>query len=537
MGADCPPGAGEGGTMFKQVLAAVASASLVAMVLLVAPVKAAGVTMTNFTVAAGGEHTCAIDTSGAAWCWGNNSHGQLGEGTDNPANEPQLVTGGHRFASITAGDFHTCALDTSGAAWCWGANEWFYESIPAGQLGDGTLDDANTPQPVTGRHRFTMISAGAYHTCALDTSGVAWCWGANFYPNFFFIAGLLGDGTLGNNANTPQRVDGGGWDGTFVSISAGGFHTCALTSAGAAYCWGYNGFGALGNDTTTSSLTNGPQLVDHGSSSGTFVSVDAGDLYTCALTSAGAAYCWGINQDGRLGDGSTSDRRDVPAAVIGGYVWAMIDAGDDHTCGVTTTGYGYCWGDNINGELGEGSDNPANEPQPIMSGEQFSVVIPNGFQEGNHSCGLTPDGTLYCWGANGDGQLGGGGNSNQNIPTLVIGGHEWMLRAGFSNCGTLEATVCPTIIDAGSGNLIGAPGSAAMSTPARYTWLSCRVAGGGTTSRPSDCRPGKSVTSTGARFSRMAYRISLADRRSGYLRLAVQVRGTTYYSGTFDVRP
>ena len=105
------------------------------------------------------------------------------------------------------------------------------------------------------------------------------------------------------------------------------------------------------------------------------------------------------------------------------------------------------------------------------------------------------------------------------------------------NCGTLDATVCPTITDAGSGKLIGAPGSAAMSTPARYTWLSCRVAGGGTTSRPSDCRAGKTVTSTGARFSRMAYRISLADRRSGYLRLAVQVRGTTYYSGTFDVRP
>jgi alpha-tubulin suppressor-like RCC1 family protein len=526
--------------MFKQVLAAVASASLVAMVLLVAPVKAAGVTMTNFTVAAGGEHTCAIDTSGAAWCWGNNSHGQLGEGTDNPANEPQLVTGGHRFASITAGDFHTCALDTSGAAWCWGANDWGYEFIPAGQLGDGTWDDANTPQPVTGGHRFTMISAGAYHTCALDTSGVAWCWGANFAETFgFLFAGQLGDGTL-DNANRPQRVDGGGWNGTFVSISAGGWHTCAITSAGAVYCWGYHDFGALGNDTTTSSLTNGPQLVDHGSSSGTFVSVDAGDLYTCALTSAGAAYCWGANGAGRLGDGSTSDR-DVPAAVTGGYVWAMIDAGDDHTCGVTTTGRGSCWGENEDGELGDGStiNSSSDGPQPIMSGEQFAVVIPNGFEEGNHSCGLTTDGTLYCWGTNGDGQLGIGDNSNQNEPTLVIGGHVWMVvaRTDTSNCGTLDATVCPTITDAGSGKLIGAPGSAAMSTPARYTWLSCRVAGAGTTNRPSDCRAGKTVTSTGARFSRMAYRISLADRRSGYLRLAVQVRGTTYYSGTFDVRP
>ena len=531
--------------MFKQVLAAVASASLVAMVLLVTPVKAAGVTVNNFTIAAGGRHTCAIDTSGAAWCWGRNWDGQLGDGMgnatgDHDMNVPTRVLGGHTFTSITAGDFHTCALDMSGAAWCWGDNLY-------GQLGDGTGDgssdanDANVPRAVTGGHRFTTISAGAFHTCALDTSGVAWCWGANFAFEFVdFPAGQLGDGTL-DDKNAPQRVDGGGWDGTFASISAGGWHTCAITNAGAVYCWGYNEFGALGNDTTTSSLTNGPQLVDHGSSSGTFVSVDAGDLYTCALTSSGAAYCWGGNSRGRLGDGSTSDRY-VPAAVTGGYVWAMIDAGDDHTCGVTTTGYGYCWGENEHGELGDGStlDSSSDGPQPIMFGEQFAVVIPNGFEEGNHSCGLTPDGALYCWGYNEYGQLGNHDNANSADDGPQFVRESWMLPAGFeddANCGTLDATVCPTITDAGSGKLIGAPGSAAMSTPARYTWLSCRVAGGGTTSRPSDCRAGKTVTSTGARFSRMAYRISLADRRSGYLRLAVQVRGTTYYSGTFDVRP
>ncbi len=137
----------------------------------------------------------------------------------------------------------------------------------------------------------------------------------------------------------------------FAAVSAGGLHTCGLTAAGVAYCWGYNGFGQLGDGTTTDRST--PVLVA-APASVSFTAVSAGLRHTCGLTAAGVAYCWGYNGFGQLGDGTTTDRS-TPVRVAGGVSFATVSAGEGHTCGVTAAGAAYCWGDNFFGELGDGT--------------------------------------------------------------------------------------------------------------------------------------------------------------------------------------
>lgn len=181
-------------------------------------------------VSAGTHHSCAIDTDGAAWCWGDDTFGRLGNGGDGPSVEPVRVSGGIRFSTIRAGDWHTCGLDETGRAWCWGGGA-------NGQLGSGsTPTDAEVPVPVSGGHTFTDLSAGGLHTCGLDPSGLAWCWGDDTY-------GQLGDGATGISS-TPVAVAG---DHTFTALALGSAHTCATTPSGRTWCWGRNDFGQLGD--------------------------------------------------------------------------------------------------------------------------------------------------------------------------------------------------------------------------------------------------------------------------------------------------
>ena len=227
-------------------------ATLVAALALVvagaAPVAASGNRYVQ--ISAGGSHTCALTARGIAYCWGDNNYGQLGDGTtiDSNANGPQAVIGGLKFASIAVGDEHTCGLTTRGAAYCWGDNGY-------GKLGDGTgLDsEANGPQAVIGGYRFVSLTAGEHHICALTARGTAYCWGRN-------TDGQLGDGTtIHSGANGPQMVVGGH---RFASITGGEDHTCALTTRGAAYCWGYNDSGRLGDGTTDDTDGNPPTAGD-----------------------------------------------------------------------------------------------------------------------------------------------------------------------------------------------------------------------------------------------------------------------------------
>jgi alpha-tubulin suppressor-like RCC1 family protein len=185
------------------------------------------------TISTWGQHTCGLTVSGATYCWGRNSYGQLGNGSTDSSPVPVPVTGGLSFYAVTGGLYHTCGLTVSGAAYCWGRNGY-------GQLGNGSTDSSSVPLPVTGGLSFSAITAGRFHTCGLTTDGVAYCWGDN-------SAGQLGDGSF---TIAPRLVPTGVAGGlTFSSVTAGGLHTCALATTGVAYCWGFNSWGQLGNGT------------------------------------------------------------------------------------------------------------------------------------------------------------------------------------------------------------------------------------------------------------------------------------------------
>ena len=191
-------------------------------------------------IAVGESHTCGIVQSGAAYCWGRNESGQLGDATTTPSSTPVPVAGGHTFTQIVAGSRHTCALDPSGAAYCWGG----------GALGRPTSTGAESvPGSVAGGHTFTWLTAGAGHTCGLDEEGAVWCWGNGGTQQ-------LGDGLqrgIGVGSATPVQALGG----PYKHVDAGWQSTCAVTTAGVGKCWGGNFFGNLGHITKTPDLGPG----------------------------------------------------------------------------------------------------------------------------------------------------------------------------------------------------------------------------------------------------------------------------------------
>jgi alpha-tubulin suppressor-like RCC1 family protein len=351
-----------------------------------------GVLPATTAVRAGESHTCGLTSSGTAYCWGSNDAGQLGDGTTTNRFLPTMVSGGHTFAAIAPGWFHTCGLRTDGALYCWGLNT-------SGQLGDGTAADRLVPTAVTSGQAFSMVAATNAHTCAVATDGAAYCWGANGF-------GQLGDGSTAGQL-VPTAVSGGH---IFASISGGLSHTCGLRADGAAFCWGRNTSGQLGDATTTTRLVPTPVVGEH-----TFASLNAqGDVHTCAVRTDSAAYCWGGNDSGQLGDGTTGPRV-VPTAVSGGYSFTSIGVGGVHTCGLVADGSSFCWGAGNTGQLGDGSTLQRLVPTAVAGDHTFASISAGG----QHTCAARTDGTAFCWGLNGAGQLGDGTSVIRLTPTQV----------------------------------------------------------------------------------------------------------------------
>lgn len=345
----------------------------------------------------GPEHSCAIVASGIK-CWGSNFSGQLGDGTRVSRNLPTSVVGLSGVVSAVAlGSEHTCAL-VAGAVKCWGANF-------SGQLGDGTHVSRAQPVGVSGLPgAVSDIAAGSEHTCAVTTSGSVWCWGANF-------SGQLGDG--GNvNSSAPVRVSG--LPARVMAVAAGSEHSCAVMSDGAVACWGANWGGQLGDGANAN--RSAPVVVHE--LPGTVMEVAAGAEHSCALTRAGAIWCWGANFSGQLGDG-TNGNRNVPVRVSGlptGVV--AVAAGSEHTCAATSRGAMTCWGANFSGQLGDGSNASRNTPVTVARLPGTVAAIALGSE---HSCAATTGAAMGCWGANFSGQLGNGTNANRSSPAVVSG--------------------------------------------------------------------------------------------------------------------
>lgn len=267
--------------------------------------------------ATGAWHSCALDAQDQAWCWGANPYGQLGDGTLTERNVPVTPDTDLRFESIATSGYHTCGIATDGRTFCWGLNS-YGQSGPAGALCDDGISEVPcnlTPALVATELRFVQLAAGGRHTCGLTADGAAWCWGDG-------RRGQLGNGAKAASA-VPVRVTG---DHVFETIDAGFGHTCGLTAGGAAWCWGQNDYGNNGVErlasqwclegTTIYYCNTAPVAVSGGLS---FRQLAVGGYHTCGVTTAAVAYCWGENTTGELGTGTSfAPYHEVPQRVWDG---------------------------------------------------------------------------------------------------------------------------------------------------------------------------------------------------------------------------
>jgi alpha-tubulin suppressor-like RCC1 family protein len=349
------------------------------------------------SITAGGAHSCAITSIGAVFCWGANAHGQLGDGTTTDSGSAVAATGALTgiAVQVDAGSAHTCAIDTDGLAYCWGDNS-------AGQLGNGAGPDHDAPARVDALADRTLveITTGASHSCAIDEDGTAWCWGDNAH-------GQLGAPGLGASSATPVQVSTQtGMTDPVVDIAAGGDTTCAATTTGDTYCWGQGDQGEVGDGGSTD--RSEPAAVPTGV---TVRQVTTGVAKSCAMDALGAVLCWGAG----IGDSA------VPVD-SGGTIFAQITAGGGHVCGLDRGQSPYCWGDNADGALGDGSTTDRADPVAVALGARDPDAILRDLEAGDrHSCALDDGGVAYCWGSNATGQLGDGTRIDSAVPVRVLG--------------------------------------------------------------------------------------------------------------------
>ena len=364
-------------------------------------------------ISAGDAHACAVTAAGGVLCWGANDFGQLGNGaTATPAN-PVSVVGLPATASVVsvaAGSKYTCALTSSGSVWCWGDNS-------AGQLGDGAFTQSSVAvqvlnsagdAPLSG---VIAIAAGQNHTCAVAGDGGALCWGDNSH-------GELGNGSsLGSNLPVPVS----GLTSSVAAISAGSYFSCAVTTGETALCWGQGTSGQLGSGNSIDAAV--PTAVVAGSTDNTplngVVAISAGVENSCALTTSGTAFCWGANSSGQLGHGTTGAASSVPVTVLNPVGQSALDGvatvkgGLDDFCAVTSAGSAYCWGVNQRSQIGESDSAGSNLPAQVSLVPGDVMAIATGYHQ---TCALTNAGAALCWALSGGGQTSGANTPSSPAP-------------------------------------------------------------------------------------------------------------------------
>jgi alpha-tubulin suppressor-like RCC1 family protein len=433
-------------------------------------------------IAAGGRgnHACAVKEDGTVRCWGSNSSGQLGNGPGGSGQfsaSPVTVSNLTDAIAVAAGAAHSCALRATGSVVCWGDNS-------SGALGDGTQSPRSSPVPVLNPDGSTLagvvaIAAGFSHTCAVRVDGTARCWGSK-------SGGKLGTGE--SNIAAPFILTTAATVASLsdaVSITAGTNHTCAVRASGSVSCWGSNFAGALGNggaDNATHALPRDvPGLTD-------IIGVAAGGDHTCALRANGQVRCWGENSHGQVGDGTIAATRPSPTTVqgLGGVITLAL--GDEFSCARRADGDVRCWGRGDGGQLGDlGTADQPTQNSVIasrscgLSGCTFPPLadatdIAAGLQ---HACALQADDRIRCWGTNTVGQLGEGDTNPQPnpqsllyvMPTVVgsagtIGGRsisaqlaETCARRADGTAACWDSTLTPAAVNGFTRTLTVAPGT------------------------------------------------------------------------------
>jgi alpha-tubulin suppressor-like RCC1 family protein len=293
-----------------------------------------------------GSHSCAYDGAAPTRCWGRNSSGEIGTGTTAAVLTPTTLDGNLNFCEVAIGDDFSCGIAVSGVTYCWGAND-------VGQLGAGAVDASAVPVPVAGNHQFRTVAAGGRTACGIEQSQM-YCWGNG-------KDGELGNGAFETASSEPVPVAG---DLPLYIVAIGSnaqaqATVCALGSD-AIYCWGKNTDGEIGDGTTLRRNTPTRVLGDLGQAQ-----VEPGGSHTCARSPGAEVYCWG--KGGRLGTGSSQGSL-APVRVSGELAFSAITSGRDHTCGWTDDEpqRAYCWGLNDHGQLGDGTTTARLRPTAVQ---------------------------------------------------------------------------------------------------------------------------------------------------------------------------
>lgn len=369
-------------------------------------------------VSASGDHTCAIKgcaktgacaASADVRCWGAGASGQLGHGVATASSNKPVGTLAPAATALTAGTSHTCALAQDGYVWCWGSNN-------LAQLGqDNSKPTDLKPHKVLRIGAIALessvaLAAGANHTCAVQASGSVHCWGANEH-------GQLGRGGTWKSSELAELVDK---LPKMKSVAASAATTCALTSEGAAWCWGANDNGQAGVGKAGSAVLK-PTAIDfnpQASAALKFVQLAGGDAQFCGLTSGHALYCWGAGSAGQLGNGSALDAPKPQKLSFSAHV-VTFDVGGSTGCLAQAGGQVFCWGAGGAGQNGSKTKTNSLLPVALPSGASVFHALAVGAA---HACGVRPDGGVMCWGDNTKGQHGSGmGVVNDHVPQLVVG--------------------------------------------------------------------------------------------------------------------
>jgi len=392
----------------KVVTAGGTSANTIVFSVLSAPVQ----------LTAGASHSCAVLADATLKCWGLNTNGQLGNGTTTQSTSPVVVTGVAGAKQVAAGAAFSCAVLTDSTVRCWGLNT-------NGQLGNNTTTQSTTAVQVkatatTNLTGVSSIALGGAFACAVLTDSTVRCWGLG-------TSGQLGNGAA-LSSNLPVTVTG--LSGV-TAITAGGTTACALLNTGAVKCWGANANGQLGNGTTATTSTIPVQVtgIDGSVSANKALAIDAGDNHVCAVITGGTLKCWGLNTNGQLGDGTTT-KRTAPVSVLASAGVALtgvsaITAGASHSCAIIGTGStatAKCWGINTNGVLGNGTTTQSLYPVAVVA--TLTTGISQIVAGGTQTLGLAPSSALapvavVAWGGNTNGQLGDASTTARTNPVAL----------------------------------------------------------------------------------------------------------------------
>ena len=359
-------------------------------------------------ISLGYAHTCGLTNDGELFCWGHNNYGQLGDGangidqydTSTDQINPIRIGNNSDWTHISLGEHHSCGIRNGGELFCWGYND-------EGEIGDGTTSNRNVPTRVGTESDWTYIVLGHYyHSCGIRNGGELFCWGQN-------IGQFIGS-SRSAHALFPILI---GTDSDWTHLSSGFDHACGVRN-GNLFCWGHsNDYGQIGSD------QNGYHDITLIGTESDWTHVFLGDYHSCGLRNGGELFCWGRNDSGQLGDG-TNANKSIPTSIGIESDWTHILLGGYHTCGIRNNGELFCWGNNTSGQLGDGTADNRNIPTRIGNDSDWvNISLGHGsFSETireAHTCGVRGDGELLCWGWNIRGQLGDGTNSDKNIPTLV----------------------------------------------------------------------------------------------------------------------